>query len=154
MPFSRDYHDILVIEDNDDDFEATERALSKADNVRQPVRRCRDGLEAWQYLQGEMATDPRDRSRLPGLILLDLNMPGLDGRKFLARMKQDEALRPIPVVVMTTSNDSVDVRSCYDAGANTYVCKPVSWSEFNKAITRLREYWFDLAVLPHAERAP
>ena len=154
MPFSRDYHDILVVEDNDDDFEATERALSSTGQLRNPVRRCRDGLEAWRYLKGDKSTDPLDRTQLPDLILLDLNMPGLDGRSFLKRMKGDDDLRPIPVVIMTTSNDSVDVRACYDAGANTYVCKPVSWSEFNKAIARLRDYWFGLAVLPHTERAP
>lgn len=154
MPFSREYHDILVVEDNDDDFEATERVLTASGDVKTPVRRCRDGLEAWRYLKGEGDAVVAGSHRLPGLILLDLNMPGLDGRRFLRRVKEDDDLRPIPVVVMTTSNDSRDVESCYDAGANTYVCKPVVWSEFTAAITRLRDYWFGMAVLPKLERRP
>ena len=153
MPFSRDRQEILVIEDNDDDFEATERALTGAGQLRHAIRRCRDGMEAWRYLQGEQAGGERGETRLPGLILLDLNMPGLDGRRFLDRLKSDEGLRAIPVVVMTTSDDSNDVRNCYEAGANTYFCKPVRWSDFSKAIAQLHAYWFGLAVMPEMERS-
>lgn len=149
MPFSNEIHEILVVEDNDDDFEATSRALSGTANT---ILRCRDGLEAWQYLKGDGTQPALNGDQLPGLILLDLNMPGLDGRMFLQRLKSDEVLRPIPVVIMTTSNDSLDVQRCYDAGANTYVCKPIRWKEFNAVVARIRDYWLELAVLPGLER--
>jgi CheY-like chemotaxis protein len=147
MPFTQEIQEILVVEDNDDDFEATERALSGSSSR---IKRCRDGLEALQYLKG--CGEGSENGQLPGLILLDLNMPGLDGRRFLERMKNYETLRLIPVVIMTTSNDVLDVQKCYDAGANTYVCKPVQWREFNLAISRIRDYWLDVAVLPDLER--
>jgi two-component system response regulator len=149
MPYSREGYDILIVEDNDDDFEATSRALNGG---KHKILRCRDALEAWEFLKGDGQRRALDNDQLPGLILLDLNMPGLDGRKFLQRMKNDALLRAIPVVIMTTSNDSLDVQSCYEAGANTYVCKPVRWKDFNEAVGRIRDYWLKLAVLPGLER--
>lgn len=140
--------DILIIEDNDDDFEATERALSKNTTLANPIQRCRDGLEAWAYLRGEEPFSGLNLRALPGLILLDLNMPGLDGLKLLKRIKGQDDLKKIPVVVMTTSSEQEDVEGCYRAGANTYVQKPVSWTEFTEAMTRLQEYWFQFALLP------
>ena len=123
---------ILIVEDNDDDFEATERALRRNSSLANPIERCLDGEEAWKRLNSN-----EDCS--PGLILLDLNMPGMDGRQLLKLIKGDEALRSIPVVIMTTSAEEDDVESCYDMGANTYIRKPISWAEFAEAIARLRE---------------
>jgi two-component system response regulator len=84
----------------------------------------------------------------PGIILLDLNMPGLDGRKTLEIIKRTQQLRSIPVVILTTSNDERDVQACYDLGANTYIQKPVDFDGLISAIKRLKEYWFEIALLP------
>lgn len=148
MPSHTTPQEILIIEDNDDDFEATQRALTRNKNLSNPVVRCFDGLDAWAYLQAEGKYSPPNHPNCPGLILLDLNMPGLDGRKLLARIKRDPDLNQIPVVIMTTSSETEDVDACYRAGANTYVPKPVCWPEFSEAITRLHEFWFEIALLP------
>lgn len=148
MPDESGPQEILIIEDNDDDFEATMRALKRTGKLANEIRRCRDGFDAWDYLQGRGRYAPPNRPRRPGLALLDLNMPGLDGRKLLQRIKDDPELRALPVVVMTTSTEPRDVQICYDAGANTYVTKPVSFPEFVEAMTRLRDYWFQIALLP------
>lgn len=132
---------VLVVEDNDDDFEATERALRQADDLQPEVRRCRDGLQAWQVLN--RTSEPN-----PSLILLDLNMPGLDGRNLLKRLKENENLCHIPVVVMTTSDAEEDVVGCYRSGANSFVQKPLDWKSFVQTIRGLREYWFELSKLP------
>ena len=101
---------ILLVDDNDDDVEASMRAFKRT-NLRNPVIRAATGAEAIAML--------RDRQVVPGLILLDLNMPGLDGRRVLAILKGDEELRRIPVVILTTSADERDVEECYQLGANT-----------------------------------
>ena len=139
---------ILIVEDNDDDFEATERALFRKKNLSNPIVRCRDGQDALDYLNRDGQYASRDEHGPPSLILLDLNMPGLDGRQVLKRIKQDDALCKIPVVVMTTSTAQEDIDASYRAGANTYVHKPIYWNDFVEAILRLHDYWFQIAVLP------
>ena len=131
---------ILIVEDSPDDFEATKRAFSKA-NLRNRIEHAESGESALAYLRSET-------TEKPGLILLDLNMPGLDGRKTLEIIKKTESLRKIPVVVLTTSNDERDVKACYELGANTYIQKPVDFDGLISAIQRLKEYWFEIAVLP------
>ena len=148
MPDTQAQRDILIVEDSDDDFEATERALRRVANLPNMIRRCHDGLEAWEYLTGKpISNSPLPPTR-PGLVLLDLNMPGLDGRKLLQRMREHPELRSIPVVIMTTSGESEDVEACYRSGANSYVHKSASWSEFSQEIRHLYEYWFQVALLP------
>lgn len=108
-----------------------------------------DGREAVEFLhrQGSRFADaPR-----PNLILLDLNMPRMDGREFLAAMKQDEALRDIPVVVLTTSDVERDIVASYRLGAAGYITKPVDINQFLDAIRQLGDYWFSLVQLPHIE---
>ena len=131
---------ILVVEDSMDDFEATKRALAKV-NLANPILHAISGDAALDYLRG--AANPK-----PGLILLDLNMPGLDGRKTLQAIKQTNALKRIPVVILTTSNDDRDVSGCYEMGANTYIQKPVDFDGLISAIKELKEYWFSIALLP------
>lgn len=131
---------ILIVEDSPDDFEATKRAFSKA-NLRNRIQRAESGEEALSYLRN-------DANARPGIILLDLNMPGLDGRKTLEIIKQTRALQSIPVVILTTSNDERDVEACYKLGANTYIQKPVDFDGLIAAIRRLKEYWFEIAILP------
>ena len=89
----------------------------------------------------------------PGVILLDLNLPGTDGREVLQEVKADPDLRTIPVIVLTTSSDSVDIESCYHAGANTYLVKPVNISEFMVSMERLKDFWLELAILPTSKGA-
>ena len=139
---------ILVVEDSDDDYDATVRALAKGANLKNPIHRCEDGEETLEYLmQRGRYADPEAAPR-PGIILLDLNMPGIDGRKVLNEIKADPELRSIPTIVMTNSDDERDINACYDMGANTYVRKPLNWAGFLEAVTRLKEYWFEIAVLP------
>src|SRR5205085_1085086 len=89
----------------------------------------------------------KDKSK-PGLILLDLNMPGLDGRRILEIIKRHECLKKIPIVILTTSDDERDIQSCYTLGANTYIQKPVDFDGLILAIKQLKEYWFEIALLP------
>jgi len=79
---------------------------------------------------------------------MDLNMPGMDGRRTLERIKQDDKLKKIPVVILTTSDDQRDVQACYALGANTYIQKPVEFDALIHAIKELKEYWFEIALLP------
>lgn len=131
---------VLVVEDSIDDFEATMRAFSKT-NLANPIKHVFSGQEALTYLND--ASNPK-----PGIILMDLNMPGLDGRKTLEIIKQQVSLKKIPVVILTTSNNEDDVKSCYELGANTYVQKPLDFENLIAAIKQLKEYWFEIAILP------
>lgn len=139
---------ILIVDDSDDDFDATVRALTKDKNLKNPLHRCEDGKEALDYLFRRGQYQEPDAAPRPGIVLLDLNMPGIDGRQVLAEMKGDAALKRIPVVVMTNSNDERDIGDCYDIGANTYIQKPLNWARFFEAMERLKEYWFEIAILP------
>lgn len=138
---------ILLVEDSPEDFETTERAFRKS-GLRNPIFRCSDGEEALDYLfrRGQYA-DPAKSPR-PGVILLDLNLPGTDGREVLAEIKADSSLKQIPVVVLTTSRDERDVDACYKAGASSYIQKPVDLDGFIKAVERLNGYWFEVVILP------
>jgi CheY-like chemotaxis protein len=137
---------VLIIEDNEDDFEATERSLRRGHLVN-PIRWCKDGADALDLLhcrgkyQGEKAPQA-------DLILLDLNMPGVDGRRVLASIKADDKLKSIPVVVLTTSADSKDIDRCYELGASTYIQKPVSFEGLAEAVRTMKDYWFGIALLP------
>lgn len=131
---------ILLVDDSEDDVSATKRAFNKV-NLRNPVMHAPSGEDALAYLN-------EPSKGLPGLILLDLNMPGLDGRKTLAIIKQNDELRKIPVIILTTSDDERDVKACYDLGANTYIQKPVDFDGLMNAIKQLKEYWFEIAILP------
>jgi two-component system response regulator len=141
---------ILLVEDSDDDFEATIRAFRKSGNLHNEVVRCSSGAEALDYLfqRGDYGPSSDTYAPRPGLILLDLNMPGIDGRAVLKIIKGDRRLSEIPVIVMTTSDDERDVSECYSYGANSYVKKPVDLDGFFEAVKRLKEFWFEIAVLP------
>ena len=138
---------ILLVEDSPEDVETTRRALRRS-GLHNPIHVCTTGDEALDYLfrrgaYAEPASSPR-----PGIVLLDLNLPGTDGREVLVEVKGDEALRAIPVIVLTTSADERDVQICYRAGANSYVQKPVCLERFQDAVRRLKEYWFEIVLLP------
>ena len=138
---------ILLVEDSDTDYETTIRAFKKA-KMANPIKRCEDGQEALDYLfQKNQYANPEESPR-PELILLDLNLPGIDGREVLQEVKMDLSLRTIPIIVLTTSSDPVDIQKCYQAGANTFIHKPVNLPGFFEAIQRLKDYWFEVALLP------
>jgi two-component system response regulator len=119
--------------------------------LKNEVHRCEDGEEALDYLyrRGKYA-DPASSPR-PGVILLDLNLPGTDGRQVLSEIKTADQLKDIPVVVLTTSVDERDISACYRAGANSYIQKPVDVDGFFKAIERLKGYWFEVVILPKGD---
>lgn len=138
---------ILLIEDSDTDYEATIRAFKRA-KMSNPVKRCEDGDEALDYLFQRNQYANSEECPRPKLILLDLNLPGVDGREVLEEIKSDQDLKNIPVIVLTTSSDPVDIQNCYDAGANSYIHKPVNLSGFFDSIQRLNDFWFEVALLP------
>jgi two-component system, response regulator len=147
VPDSSPNQPILLVEDSPEDFETTERAFRKS-GLKNPIIRCSDGDEALDFLfrRGSFADAPR-----PGVVLLDLNLPGTDGREVLTEIKADPQLKQIPVIVLTTSNDERDVSACYQAGASSYIQKPVDLEGFMKAIERLNDYWFEVVILPKAQ---
>jgi CheY-like chemotaxis protein len=138
---------ILLVEDSPEDYEATVRAFKRS-GLKNPIFRCEDGDNALDFLHRRGRYENPEESPRPGVILLDLNLPGTDGREVLTEIKQDDQLKLIPVIVLTTSNDARDVDSCYQAGANSYIQKPVDMEGFIRAIERLKGYWFEVVVLP------
>jgi len=134
---------ILMADDDDDDVFVTRRALHEA-QIQNPFYRVSDGAELLDFLlrRGDY-TDPSTAPR-PSLILLDLNMPGMDGREALSRIKEDPDLRRIPTVVFTTSHDRHDIDDSYDRGANSYITKPVGMAGMVRTARAIRSYWFDV----------
>jgi len=143
---------ILLVEDSPEDVEATIRSFKRF-GVANVIYHCKDGDDALDFLyhRGEYA-DLKSSPR-PAIILLDLNMPGTDGREVLAQIKKDQSLQTIPVVVLTTSSDVRDIDKCYHEGANSYIQKPVDLPKYIEAIQRLSEYWFEIVILPKPEAA-
>lgn len=138
---------ILLVEDSTDDYDAAMRSF-KAAHLDNPVHWCKSGKEALDYLKHEGTYAQAPAGAKPALVLLDLNMPGIDGRKVLAIAKQDPALKKIPIVVLTTSSDERDVTQCYELGASTYIQKPVDFDGLIGAVNRIKDYWFGIALLP------
>lgn len=142
---------ILIVEDSPEDFEATVRAFKKS-GLANPIHRCIDGEEALDYLYRRDSYADPEKSPRPGLIMLDLNMPGLDGRGLLTMIKSDCNLKKIPIVVFTTSTDERDIDKCYKEGANSYISKPVDLNGLMAAIQRLHDYWFEIVILPKDDK--
>ena len=134
---------ILLVEDNPSDEELTLRALKKS-NILNPVVVVRDGAEAldWLFRRGAHATRPADET--PQVILLDLKLPKIDGLEVLKQMRADERTKRLPVVVLTSSIQEQDVVASYGLGANSYVRKPVDFTQFVEAVRQLGLYWLVL----------
>ena len=138
---------ILLVEDDPGDQELTRRALED-DVVHTDLRIVNDGKEALDYLRREGAfTDP-DTSPRPDLILLDLNMPRIDGRQVLEQVREDPDISRIPVIALTTSDEEEDVLRSYDLGCKSFIKKPVEIDTFIDTIRELQHYWFELVTLP------
>lgn len=138
----------LVVEDSDEDFFAFERIVRKL-SVTQPIYRCFDGDEALDFLYHRGQYADSEEAPRPSIILLDLNLPGIDGRDVLAQIKQDSDLNIIPVVVFTTSSNPKDVEICYQQGVNSYIIKPINVNKLMRTIELLIEYWFEANTLPN-----
>jgi two-component system response regulator len=138
---------ILLVEDNPDDETLTLRALRRH-NIRNPVVVARDGVEALDYLFGTGPYAGRDTTDLPQVMLLDLKLPRLDGLEVLRRVRADERTRRLPVVILTSSREESDVVAGYDLGANSYVRKPVDFTEFLESVRQLGLYWLILNETP------
>jgi two-component system response regulator len=131
---------ILLVEDNPDDETLTLRALQQ-NNITNEVVVARDGAEALDYLFGTGQYQGRDTSALPQVVLLDLQLPKIDGLEVVRRLRADPRTKLLPVVILTSSNEEKDVVSSYGFGANSYVRKPVEFSEFLEAVRQLGLYW-------------
>lgn len=140
--------EVLLVDDDDDDVRLTQKALEQ-DRVLTRIHRVDDGAEAISFLQRE---PPYEDAPQPDLILLDLNMPRMDGREVLQRVKEHDVWKLIPVVVLTSSDDDADVIKSYEHRANSYVTKPVDLLQFREALKSLRQYWFTVVKLPKSER--
>jgi CheY-like chemotaxis protein len=138
---------IMMIEDGQEDFEALTRALSKA-GIHNPVYRFSHGESALDFLRGRGRYFKPGSTIRPSLVLLDLNLPNVDGREILLAIKGDPRLRAIPVIVLTGSRSPADAEFCYQAGANSYFQKPPTMDGMIELIRSLKNYWFDTAILP------
>ncbi|RSM74750.1 response regulator [Kibdelosporangium aridum] len=136
--------DILLVEDDPGDVLMTREAL--ADNkVSNKLHVVSDGVEAMQFVRGET---PYEHAPRPGLILLDLNLPRKNGQEVLAELKNDEDLRTIPVVILTTSEADEDIVRSYQLHANAYVTKPVDFDRFVEAVRQIDDFFLTVVKLP------
>lgn len=133
-------HIVLLVEDNPDDIDLTLRAFRKV-HLANDVVVARDGEEALEYLFATGRYQDRDGALQPEVVLLDLKLPKVDGLDVLRHMRADPRTRRLPVVVLTSSREEADIASSYDLGANSYIQKPVDFSEFIEATHRLGVYW-------------
>ena len=145
--------DIVLIEDNPADAELTMHALRR-NKVANRVQLLHDGEEALEYLFREGQFAARPASAPPKLILLDLKLPKLDGLDVLRRLKSDERTRKIPVVILTCSNEEVDMVKSYELGVNSYIRKPVEFREFLEMVKEVGLYWLVVNQPPPANSRP
>lgn len=140
--------DILLVEDNPGDIRLTRECLKEA-KVRNTLHVVNNGEEALDYLHQRERFAGASR---PDLILLDLNMPRMDGREFLARFKREDSFKRIPVVVLTISKAEEDILKSYDLHANCYIVKPIDFDQFFKVVRSIEDFWLTVVRLPQSER--
>lgn len=144
---------VVVVEDSDEDFAAMERILRRA-ALPVGLKRCTGADQALNLLE-EMQQHPKPTARTPALVVLDLNLPGRDGRYVLSELRRREGMRGIPVVVFSTSASAQDIDWCYEHGANSYHVKDLNYAAFKNAVEQLSTYWLRSACLPNrAESFP
>ena len=136
--------DILLVEDNEGDIELTKEAFEDA-KFRNNLHVARDGDEALDFL---FKRNGQESAHRPDIILLDLNLPGTDGREVLEQVKEDESLKRIPTIVLTSSNAERDVLDSYNLHANCYIVKPVNAAKFIEVIQQVEDFWIDIVCLP------
>ena len=138
---------LLIAEDSDEDFEALKR-LMKRMAVQNPIYRCTDGDEVLDFIYQEGEYENSGSAPRPSIILLDLNLPGIDGRDILDRLKHDSNFKEIPIVVFTTSSNPRDIDLCYEKGANGYLIKPMDSDELKRTIQAFVDYWLEANTPP------
>jgi CheY-like chemotaxis protein len=148
---SPDAYPILLVEDSPDDALLIQRAFRKA-NLANPVQLVRDGEEAVAYLSGAAPFADRARFPLPAFMLLDLKLPRRSGLEVLAWVRQESAVKRLPVVVLTSSRESVDVNRAYDLGVNSYLTKPVGFEALIEMVKNVNLYWLVLNENPELPR--
>lgn len=141
---------ILMADDDEDDRLLAKEAITEG-RVINELRFVEDGVQLMDYLKGSQKYTNRILYPMPGLILLDLNMPKKDGRTALAEIKRDKALRRIPVVILTTSRAEEDMLKGYDLGAASYITKPVTFEGLVELMRTLGKYWVEFVELPKSE---
>jgi len=134
---------ILLVEDNPSDIELTQRAFVRSRIANEMVV-AEDGQEALDFLFARGQYVDRDASNVPALVLLDLNLPRVDGLEVLRQIREEPLTRRLPVVILTTSKEEQDVAQSYDLGANSYIRKPVDFTQFVQAIEQMGLYWLVL----------
>jgi len=139
---------ILLVEDNPDDIELTLRAFKK-NRIINCLHVVTDGAEALEYLFGTGKYAGRDTSHQPTVILLDLKLPKVDGLEVLKAIRADERTKLLPVVVLTSSKEEMDIMNVYQNGANSYIRKPVEFEKFIEAVGQLGLYWLLLNEQPN-----
>ncbi len=137
---------ILVVEDSPEEYEALNWAFRKL-SISPSCFRCSDGDDALDYLNRDGKYKNLTEEDIPAIILLDLNLPGSDGREILKEIKEHQELRAIPVIILTTSSNPVDIETCYQRGANSYIIKPVSMEKFLETVQHINDYWFKAVTL-------
>ena len=135
---------ILLIEDNPGDVLLTKEAFKECP-ISHTIYTVKDGIEALNFLKKEGEFNGAER---PDLILLDLNLPKKDGREVLAEIKKDDNLKGIPVIILSTSKNEIDIQKTYELKANCYISKPVELDSFFKIIAELNHFWFKISSLP------
>lgn len=138
---------LLVVEDSSADFRMLKRLMRKMD-VQSPIYRCQTGDEALELMYQTGRYQNSATINRPGLIMLDLNLPGTDGRVVLSRLKQDQELTKIPVIIFTTSSTPADIEYCYQQGANGYMIKPLGIEELNRMVQAFVDYWLGANTSP------
>jgi CheY-like chemotaxis protein len=136
---------ILLVEDNEGDIVLTVEALNEA-KINNTVIVLRDGEEALKYLMKE---EPYQNAETPNLIFLDINLPKIDGKEVLAKIKNHDLLKVIPVVILTTSDSEKDILDSYTNHANCYITKPVDFKKFMEVIHRIKDFWISIVHLPN-----
>jgi len=138
---------ILIAEDDADDRYLIQTAFSEIGHPER-IDFVENGIEVFSYLDNIYANSDHEEKALPGFILLDLNMPKKDGREVLKELKQHPVFKKIPVIVFTTTKNEIEIRRCYELGANSYVVKPISFDALLKVVENIRSFWFQTASIP------
>ena len=138
---------ILMVDDDQDDCFLTHEAFEET-RLKNPFFCVHDGEEMLDYLHGRDRFADRRTYPMPGLILLDLNMPRMDGRTALQKLEQHPEFKRIPVIILSTSGEEIDISSTYDLGANSFITKPVDFEEMVRTLRVMGEYWFSVVKLP------
>ncbi len=135
--------DVLLVEDSPQDSELTIRALKK-NNIAATIKWLKDGAEALDYIYCRGPYQERPKDTCPRVILLDLQLPKVDGFEVLQEIKKEPCLKSIPVIIITSSAEISDIEKAYNLGANSYVVKPVNYEHFNETVKHIGHYWLNI----------